>query len=243
MDLPSGIGEWKLKKNDTIREAARGEVVSGHYDTYFQGLVRYCDVNRVMLERFGINAAGAKSRYGLDTDFTRHLGMIRGFCGMYCSVRASIWLRQDNAFWLKATHRDLVLGSIPAEFHFFLGGQHVRRTVRGGAGVAVLGYLQMQVDVGSDALSNPILRTLNSSSALAGWLLDLRARVEYSLTLARLAPARVGVPEPLEDLPAEMQQMALRTARDFRRQIAPSRAEVALCLVLGGMLGHGIGQS
>ncbi len=45
MDLPSGIGEWKLKKNETVREAARGEVVSAHYDTYFQGLVQYCDVN------------------------------------------------------------------------------------------------------------------------------------------------------------------------------------------------------
>ncbi len=56
-------------------------------------------------------------RYGMDTEFTKHLGMVRVFSGMLGSVRTTVWLRQDNAFWLRATHRDLVLGIIPTEFN------------------------------------------------------------------------------------------------------------------------------
>ncbi len=119
-------------------------------------------MNKTVLEEYGATAAGASMRYGMTNEFTKHLGLVRVFAGMYTAVRRASWLRADIAHWLRTTHRQLLLRGIPAEYNLFLGGQHIRRIIRGGASVAVLGYLEMPLDVGVEAMGNPVMQTQNN---------------------------------------------------------------------------------
>ncbi|MCP4127504.1 MAG: hypothetical protein GY753_10625, partial [Gammaproteobacteria bacterium] len=237
MDFPAGIHKWKLPPYQKVLESEHSGGANEDYQRTFPELYDYCANNIELVKQNGFTADKAGDIFGIKNHFTRLLGVYRVFSAIYAAHCRTEMLDEDEALWMKKERGEVIMGSIPAEFHVYLGGQRVVKRVQGGCGLAALAYLEYPQKISWNAHQATILKQFADGDKLGEWLIDVRSRVEYASTVLSLSSSKLGESDSGDEIPTFLDDMLLSGRSNVRTRLGHADA------ALGDDLSKGRGRS